>query len=401
MKILHPAEKNEFFQLNGDFPYQEYKSKLKENLFQNSKFSFDFDRILSQLTQFKNSLLKTNSPVKNTILEKENKEEIEKIENTKTKEIKKYRTPTKERLINAQIFIDDTFLKQNIQEKPQEITEKPKKHINRAKNPSLSAKNADNKVILFMSNKDKWTHLNPNSDRKTNRKPLESNKKKPDFSNKKPNFSTKKPNKKEESHFSKNVDILKNTNILKNGHISKTGDNLKNEDFLKKGDIFLAKNCENADIFQERISEIQCITETSDCMTPVKLLRDLIISDFGSTFIQKNPEEEKILLRMSPKLKEKLKKDYNLDIDLIEKEAKNPPMQTPSFGANNGFKHVKNIEKNGKKIQEFCENGKKMEQINEVNSPKEEKFGHFEFVEKVFQPVLKKNKEKVKVLEKI
>ena len=149
-------------------------------------------------------------------------------------------------------------------------------------------------------------------------------------------------------------------------------------------------------------------------MTPVKLFRDLanskilsvekslVISDFGSkeSFLK---EEEKNSLQFSTKLKEKFKKDYNLDIDLIEKESKNPPMQTPSFGTNNGFKHAKNekfIEKNNKKNVEFSEknekNAKKMEQINEVYSPKEEKFGHFEFVEKVYQPVLKRNREKVK-----
>ena len=102
------------------------------------------------------------------------------------------------------------------------------------------------------------------------------------------------------------------------------------------------------------------------------------------------------MIRMSNKLKEKFKQDYNLDIDLIEKESRNSAMQTPSFGANNALqvlRHAKNAEKiqgNGEK----GEKNKKMEQINEVNSPKEEKFGHYEFVEKVYQPVLKKNGKK-------
>lgn len=147
--------------------------------------------------------------------------------------------------------------------------------------------------------------------------------------------------------------------------------------------------------FVEKISEIQCIGDQSECLTPVRLLKELAqfkalaleSSEFNSreSILCKSVEkEEKNLVKMSSKLKNKLKMEYKLDIDLIEKEKKSSAMQTPSFGSNNGLivggKHLKT---------------KKMEQINEVNSPTiEEKSNPFEFVERVYEPILKKSKRK-------
>ena len=422
--------------MDEDFPYQEYKSKLKENLFQDTKFSFDFERILSQITDFKTSLLKTNnspqkiekisngadinknsttykndfttktllptkktftkekieeipkktqnslnspkenqinSPIKeNTHNEnssiKENplnspKENLSKKPITNTTDIKKYLTPPKERPINNNIFLDDTFVEQK-----DEIPIKNMNLTQNHRNKSLSAKNADNKVIMFMVGNEKWSRLNENSDKK--------HKYKQNFEK---NSSTTKKKTKNNGVFDKNS--------------------------TKKTE----KSQRNSDLFQEKISEIQCIAEQSECLTPVKLLRELaqfknlaleksLTSELNSkeSFMMLKSDDEKNLLKMSKKIKEKFKQDYNLDIDLIEKECKNSTMQTPSFGTNNGLQVLKQgriVEKpqNNEKI-------KKMEQINEISSPKEkeEKFGHFEYVEKVYQPILKKSKEKAK-----
>ena len=454
---MHPAEKNSFFQIDEGFPFQEYQSKLKENMFLDSKFSFDFEKILGQITDFKNSIMQINSPKKatdnlkkeetqgrNSQGKKENngrKEEIngkksdninKKDENSAKKEvnsnkkeensakkdekeeiprkneeiskntndnpnkktgnkqrttisspkdsvakkqpsreIKKYLTPTKERLKNSNMFIDDTFVDPQMEN---EVANFEKNTMVMQNHKSLSAKNADGKVIMFMAGNEKWARINEaNSDKKPLKKAS------------KAIANSKKP--------------------TKNGISNKKTD----KDPLKKFD----KNPRNSDIFQEKISEIQFAgNETSECMTPVKLLKELaqlknlaleksLTSDFGSreSFILKNnaAEDEKAMIKMSNKLKEKFKQDYNLDIDLIEKESRNSAMQTPSFGANNALqvlRHAKNTEKiqgNGEKGNEKM---KKMEQINEINSPKEEKYGHYEFVEKVYQPILKKNGKK-------
>jgi len=283
-----------------------------------------------------------------------------------SKDIRKYLTPKKDRMKNSKIFIDDTFVD------PQKETENETNNLEKntmliPNHKSLSARNADNKVIMFMVGNEKWSRLNTAN-------------------------SEKKP--------------IKKTNKI-NSTVKKP---MKNAFGVKRSDKE-SKNHKNSDLFQEKISEILCVAgETSECMTPVKLLRELaqlknlcleksLTSDFGSkeSFILKGTEDEKNLIKMSNKLKEKFKQDYNLDIDLIEKESRNSAMQTPSFGANNTLQMLKHAKNNGEKIQtnlekmhNNAEKGKKMEQINEICSPKDEKYGHFEFVEKVYQPVLKK-----------
>lgn len=441
---MHPVEKNHFFELDESFPYNEYKSKLKENLFMDAKFSFDFERILSQITDLKAALLKNNSPAKTNqnnnnnnnsnsknnipiVLNSNKKEKEDNINRTEKKlskndenqkktrikikdpnkqinspsEIKKYLTPPKERPAPNHIFIDDTFVghkEENEIETENFIKNGRKESIGHKINTkSQSAKNSDHKVILFMAGNEKWTKLNEQSNKKVSKKTNEDTKTLPVNNINSNSAKKKKPN---------------NTNKIKDKtgkndekNKEKTNENYAEKINNKNNEKINEKYIINSEIFQEKFSEIQCVGDQSECLTPLKLLKELaqfknlaleksLTSEFNkskdSENILKKTEDEKNFVKVSKKLKDKFKQDYNLDIDLIEKESKNSAMQTPSFGANNGLqpgKHPRNgAEKNLP--------SKKMEQINEVSSPKDEKYGHYEYIEKIYQPVLKKNPKK-------
>lgn len=441
---MHPVEKNHFFELDESFPYNEYKSKLKENLFMDAKFSFDFERILSQITELKASLLKNNSPAKTgnnnnnnsmsnnipIILNSNKKEKEDNINRTQKKlskndenqkktrmkikdankqinspsEIRKYLTPPKERPAPNHIFIDDTFVghkEENELEIENCVNNGKKVNMGHKINTkSQSAKNSDHKVILFMAGNEKWTRLNEQSNKKASKKINEDNK-----TNVVNNINSNSAKKKKVNNNKLKDKLEKNDEKNAEKHKKKNNENYNEKINNKSNEKINEKNIIYSDIFQEKFSEIQCIGDQSECLTPLKLLKELaqfknlaleksLTSEFNkskdSENILKKSEDDKNLIKVSKKLKDKFKQDYNLDIDLIEKESKNSAMQTPSFGANNGLqggKHSRNgAEKNPP--------SKKMEQINEVCSPKEEKFGHYEYIEKIYQPVLKKNPKK-------
>lgn len=176
--------------------------------------------------------------------------------------------------------------------------------------------------------------------------------------------------------------------LIKNKPLSAKNQDHKKINFSDKKNIktqeqkkLLRKNSEKVG----EISEIPFLTERSECQTPQKLLRELanlkLISgeklNSKEDFFNKIETEENLKEKVNL-LKEKFKKDYNLDIDLIEKETKNVNnMQTPNFGKN----AIKKFKKEEIVHQNKIENNDEKNILVDGNK--------FEFVTKVYEPVLK------------